>query len=199
MTTTVATDQATICFPEASSRSISTPASASGTSRPSITTFGTWDLPAAPILADITVDGQEIKAVILPTKQSYMFVLNRETGQPVWPIEEVPVERGDVPGEWYSPTQPIPTKPPPVDRVEFGRDDLVDYTPALRAEAEEILSPVQARHALHTTDRGYGRRPAWPAPGPQLHWGRELAGRIPRPRDRRRSTSTRRRSPESSG
>ena len=99
-----------------------------------------WDLPAAPILADITVDGQEIKALIQPTKQSYMFVLNRETGEPVWPIEEVPVERGDVPGEWYSPTQPIPTKPPPVDRVEFGRDDLVDYTPALRAEAEEILS-----------------------------------------------------------
>ncbi len=99
-----------------------------------------WDLPAAPILADITVDGREIKALILPTKQSYMFVLNRETGEPVWPIEEVPVERGDVPGEWYSPTQPIPTKPPPVDRVEFGIDDLVDYTPALRAEAEEIVS-----------------------------------------------------------
>ena len=99
-----------------------------------------WDLPAAPILADITVDGREIKALIQPTKQSYMFVLNRETGEPVWPIEEVPVERGDVPGEWYSPTQPIPTKPPPVDRVEFGIDDLVDYTPALRAEAEEIVS-----------------------------------------------------------
>ena len=99
-----------------------------------------WDLPAAPILADITVDGREIKALIQPTKQSYMFVLDRETGEPVWPIEEVPVERGDVPGEWYSPTQPIPTKPPPVDRVEFGIDDLVDYTPALRAEAEKIVS-----------------------------------------------------------
>ncbi len=99
-----------------------------------------WDLPAAPILADITVDGQEIMAVVLPTKQSYFFVLDRRTGEPVWPIEEVPVEPGDVPGEWYSPTQPIPTKPPPVDRVEFDLDDLVDYTPELRARAEEIVS-----------------------------------------------------------
>ena len=99
-----------------------------------------WDLPAAPILADFTVDGREVKAVVLPTKQSYFFVLHRETGEPVWPIEEVPVEQGDVPGEWYSPTQPIPTKPPPVDRVEWGLDDLVDYTPELRERAETIVS-----------------------------------------------------------
>ena len=99
-----------------------------------------WDLPSAPILTDITVDGRQIKALVQPTKQSYMFVLDRQTGEPVWPIEEVPVERGDVPGEWYSPTQPIPTKPPPVDRVEFGIEDLIDYTPELRAQAEEIVS-----------------------------------------------------------
>jgi len=99
-----------------------------------------WDLPAAPVLADITVEGREIKALVLPTKQSWLFVLDRETGEPVWPIEEVPVEAGDVPGEWYSPTQPIPTKPPPVDRIEFGIDDLVDYTPELRAQAEEIVA-----------------------------------------------------------
>jgi len=99
-----------------------------------------WDLPAAPVLADITVDGREIKALVLPTKQSWLFVLDRETGEPVWPIEEVPVEAGDVPGEWYSPTQPIPTKPPPVDRIEFGIEDLVDYTPELRAQAEEIVA-----------------------------------------------------------
>ena len=98
------------------------------------------DLPSAPVLADITVDGREIKALVLPTKQSWLFVLDRETGEPVWPIEEVPVEAGDVPGEWYSPTQPIPTKPPPVDRIEFGIDDLVDYTPELRAQAEEIVA-----------------------------------------------------------
>ncbi len=99
-----------------------------------------WDLPAAPVLLDITVDGREIKALILPTKQTYMFVLDRVTGEPVWPIDEVPVKAGDVPGEWYSPTQPIPTKPPPVDEVDLSVDHLVDYTPELRAQAEEILS-----------------------------------------------------------
>ena len=99
-----------------------------------------WDLPAAPVLADITVDGRAIKALVLPTKQSWLFVLDRQTGEPVWPIEEVPVEQGDVPGEWYSPTQPIPTKPPAMDRIDFGIDDLIDYTPELRAQAEEIVS-----------------------------------------------------------
>ena len=99
-----------------------------------------WDLPAAPVLLDITVDGRAIKALIQPTKQSYMFVLDRETGEPVWPIPEVPVTQGDVPGEWYSPTQPIPTKPPPVDEIDLGPEDLVDYTPELLVQAEEIFS-----------------------------------------------------------
>ena len=99
-----------------------------------------WDLPAAPILGDITVDGRLIKALMLPTKQSYIFVLDRETGEPVWPIDEVPVEAGDVPGEWYSPTQPIPTKPPAIDRVEFEMADLADYTPELQAQVAEIVS-----------------------------------------------------------
>ncbi len=99
-----------------------------------------WDLPAAPVLLDITVDGRDIEALVLPTKQSYMFVLDRATGEPVWPIDEVPVTQGDVPGEWYSPTQPIPTKPPPVDEIDLGLEDLVDYTPELRAQAEEIYS-----------------------------------------------------------
>ena len=99
-----------------------------------------WDLPAAPVLLDITVDGREIKALIQPTKQSYMFVLDRATGEPVWPIPEVPVTQGDVPGEWYSPTQPIPSRPAPVDEIDLGPEDLVDYTPELRAAAEEIYS-----------------------------------------------------------
>ena len=99
-----------------------------------------WDLPAAPVLLDITVDGREIKALIQPTKQSYMFVLDRVTGAPVWPISEIPVTQGDVPGEWYAPTQPIPTRPPPVDEIDLGVDDLVDYTPQLLAEAQAIYS-----------------------------------------------------------
>ena len=99
-----------------------------------------WDLPAAPVLLDITVDGRAIKALILPTKQSYMFVLDRVTGEPVWPIPEMAVTQGDVPGEWYSPTQPIPSKPPPVDEIDLGVEDLVDYTPELLAQAEAIFS-----------------------------------------------------------
>jgi quinoprotein glucose dehydrogenase len=66
--------------------------------------------------------------------------LNRETGQPIWPIEERPVPKGDVPGEWYAPTQPFPTKPPAFDRQSIGIDDLVEFTPELRAEAVKLVS-----------------------------------------------------------
>ena len=73
---------------------------------------GIWDhdIPCAPMLIDITVDGRPIKAVAQPTKQVFLYVFDRETGEPVWPIEERPVPAGDVPGEWYSPTQPFPTR-----------------------------------------------------------------------------------------
>lgn len=99
-----------------------------------------WDLPAAPILVDITVDGRDIKAVAVPTKQAWIFVFDRETGEPVWPIEERPVAQSEVPGEVLSPTQPFPTKPPAIDRQGIGIDDLIDFTPELRAKAVEIAS-----------------------------------------------------------
>ena len=89
------------------------------------------DIPCAPMLADITVNGRTVKAVAQPTKQAFLYVFNRETGQPIWPIEEKPVEKGDVPGEWYSPTQPFPTKPPAYDRKGVSIDDLIDFTPEL--------------------------------------------------------------------
>ena len=81
---------------------------------------GIWDMdiPCAPILADIVVDGNPIKALAQPTKQGILYVFDRETGKPVWPIVEKPVPQGDVPGEWYSPTQPMPTKPPPYERTD---------------------------------------------------------------------------------
>ena len=102
---------------------------------------GMWDMDisAAPILADITVNGRTIKAVAQPTKQSILYVFDRVTGQPVWPIEERPVEKGDVPGEWYSPTQPFPTKPPAYDRNGISVDDLIDFTPELKAEALDLI------------------------------------------------------------
>ena len=107
---------------------------------------GIWDYdpPAAPILADLVVDGREIPAVALITKQTFTFVFDRRTGEPVWPIEERPVPQTDVPGERTAPTQPFPTKPPPYDRQGTDPDDLIDFTPELRAEAEEILA--QLRH-----------------------------------------------------
>ena len=103
---------------------------------------GIWDhdIPCAPILIDITVDGRPIKAVAQPTKQVFLYVFDRETGEPVWPIEERPVPAGDVPGEWYSPTQPFSTKPPAYDRQGVTVDDLIDFTPELRAEALEVAS-----------------------------------------------------------
>jgi quinoprotein glucose dehydrogenase len=73
-------------------------------------------------------------------KQGWLYVFDRITGQPVWPIEEKPVPQGDVPGEWYSPTQPHPTKPPPYDHQGVTIDNLVDFTPELRAEAIKLLS-----------------------------------------------------------
>jgi len=97
-----------------------------------------YDNPAAPILADITVDGRSIKAVVQVTKQSFAYVLDRVTGQPVWPIEERPVPQSTVPGEKTSPTQPFPTKPPAFDRQGLTVDDLIDFTPELRAQAIEI-------------------------------------------------------------
>lgn len=103
---------------------------------------GIWDMdiPCPPILADIDVDGRTIKALAQPTKQAFLYVFDRETGEPVWPIEERPVPRGDVPGEWYSPTQPHPTRPPAYDRQGLLIDDLIDFTPELRAEAETVVS-----------------------------------------------------------
>jgi quinoprotein glucose dehydrogenase len=98
------------------------------------------DLPSAPILADITVGGNAIKAVAVPTKQGILYVFDRVTGKPVWPIEEKPVEKGEVPGEWYSPTQPIPTKPPAYAKNGTSIDDLIDFTPELRAQAVTIAS-----------------------------------------------------------
>ena len=98
------------------------------------------DIAAAPVLADITVDGKPIKAVLVSSKQAFMYVFDRTNGRPVWPIEERPVPKGDVPGEWYSPTQPFPTKPPAFDVQGVTEDTLIDFTPQLHAEALQQLA-----------------------------------------------------------
>jgi quinoprotein glucose dehydrogenase len=103
---------------------------------------GIWDhdIPCAPILMDLVVDGKPVKAVAQPTKQNWLYVFDRATGKPIWPIEERPVEKGDVPGEWYAPTQPFVTKPPAYERQGVTIDDLIDFTPELRAEAVKLAS-----------------------------------------------------------
>jgi len=103
---------------------------------------GIWDMdiPCAPILADITVDGKKIKAIAQITKQGWVYVFDRTNGQPVWPIEERPVEKGTVPNEWYSPTQPFVTKPPAFDRQGVSPDDVIDFTPELHEEGLKLLS-----------------------------------------------------------
>jgi quinoprotein glucose dehydrogenase len=103
---------------------------------------GVWDydLPAAPNLVDITVDGRPIKAVVQISKQGFAYVFDRVTGEPVWPIEERAVPQSPVVAdERLSPTQPFPTKPAAFDRQGVTVDDLIDFTPALRAEAQAIL------------------------------------------------------------
>jgi quinoprotein glucose dehydrogenase len=103
---------------------------------------GIWDMdiPCAPMLVDITLNGQTVKAVAQPTKQAFLYVFDRITGKPIWPMEERPVEQSTVPGEKTSPTQPFPTKPPAYDLQGFSVDDVVDFTPELKAEAVKVVS-----------------------------------------------------------
>jgi quinoprotein glucose dehydrogenase len=106
-----------------------------------------YDMPAAPLIADIVVDGKPIKAVAQATKQGLLYVFDRVTGKPVWPIEERPVPQTDVPGEKTSPTQPFPTKPPAYSRNGVVESDLIDFTPEIKAQGLEVakryrLGPV---------------------------------------------------------
>ena len=106
---------------------------------------GLWDydIASAPNLVDIVVDGKSIKAIAQVSKTGFTYVFDRITGEPVWPIEEIPVPPSTVPGERAHPTQPIPSKPPPFEQVGINVDDLIDFTPALRQEALEISEKFQ--------------------------------------------------------
>src|SRR5919206_2589343 len=96
-------------------------------------------MPVPPMLFDVVRDGKKIPAVGAMTKNTLLFIFDRVTGEPLYPIEERPVPQGDVPGEWYSPTQPFPTKPPAYARQGISVEDLIDFTPALRAQALQAI------------------------------------------------------------
>jgi quinoprotein glucose dehydrogenase len=114
------------------------------------------------MLIDITVNGRTVKAVAQPTKQGILYTFDRLTGQPIWPIEEQPVPKGDVPGEWYSATQPRPTKPPAYGIAGIPSvDNLIDFTPELRAQAEKVVSkyrigPIFTPIVVSKPDGPYG-------------------------------------------
>jgi quinoprotein glucose dehydrogenase len=124
---------------------------------------GLWDydIPCAPILCDIPVNGKIVKALAQPSKQSFLYVLDRETGKPIWPIHEKPVPKGDLPGEWYSPTQPFPSKPPAYDVQGISENDLIDFTPELRAQAVALtknykMGPLFTPASLWSADGTWG-------------------------------------------
>ncbi len=99
-----------------------------------------WDFPCAPVLVDVEMDGVVRKLIAQPSKQAWLYVLDRETGEPIWPIEEREMPPSDVPGELLARTQPFPTWPAPYDNQGVEIDDLIDFTPELRAEAVERAS-----------------------------------------------------------
>jgi quinoprotein glucose dehydrogenase len=102
---------------------------------------GLWDrdIPCAPILCDIPHNGRIIKALAQPTKQTVLYVLDRVTGKPVWPIPEVKAPRGDVPGEWYAPTQPLPVKPRPYGVTSVNPGTIIDFTPELHDKGLKLI------------------------------------------------------------
>ncbi|GAB5498331.1 MAG: membrane-bound PQQ-dependent dehydrogenase, glucose/quinate/shikimate family [Pseudohongiellaceae bacterium] len=104
-----------------------------------------WDVPAAPVVADLP-NGREI--VMSVTKQAWVYAFDRNTGEPIWPIVERPVPQGDVPSEWYSPTQPFPTRPAAFDRQGFTEDDLIDFTPEIRQLALEAIEGYRLSESL---------------------------------------------------
>jgi quinoprotein glucose dehydrogenase len=127
-----------------------------------------YDTPTAPVLLDVTQNGQVVPIVAQVTKQSFAYVFNRETGEPIWPIEERAVPASLIPGEKLSETQPFPTKPAAYDQQGLAEDDLIDFTPGLRAEMLEILEEYQTgplfNPPLHR-DNELGKKAALWCPG----------------------------------
>jgi quinoprotein glucose dehydrogenase len=159
-----------------------------------------YDMSSAPLVADVTVAGRPRKVVAVPSKQGWLYVFDRVTGEPIWPIEEKPVPKGDVPGEWYAPTQPHPPEKLRYARNVFSLpDDLIDFTPALRAEAIERAKRYRYEPSVYMPPvLGHVNGPLgaivagtatnWPGGGydPELHIVFAPAGNSPRTAERAR-------------
>ena len=126
-----------------------------------------YDTPTAPVLMDVTVDGREVKGLYQATKQVFLYALDRETGEPIWPIEERAVPQSTVPGERLAPTQPFPTRPAPYDLQGRTPEHLIDYTPEIRQRAFELADEAGVWSALFEPIRTMDdpRGPTWMCPG----------------------------------
>ena len=126
-----------------------------------------YDTPTAPILMDVNVDGREIKGLFQATKQNFLYALDRETGEPIWPIEERAVPASNVPGEKLSPTQPFPTRPAPYDVQGRSEDNLIDYTPEIYRLALRVAQDGNLFNDLFDPPRTIHDPlgPAWNCPG----------------------------------
>ena len=129
-----------------------------------------YDTPMAPNLMDVTIDGRPRKIVAQPTKQGWLYVFDRVTGEPIWPIVETPVLQSEVPGEVASPTQPIPTKPAPYAQQGLVEEDLIDYTPAIKEAALKLakrcrMGPYFIPPSLADGTGPSGYTCSWYAPG----------------------------------
>jgi len=127
-----------------------------------------YDTPTAPVLLDVTIDGEEVPIVVQTAKQNFAYTFNRETGEPIWPIEEKEAPVSDVPGEKLAKTQPHPTRPAAYGMQGLTHDDLIDFTPELRAAAIELLKnhkigPLFNPPLHRDNDQGY--RAAYWCPG----------------------------------
>ena len=126
-----------------------------------------YDTPTAPVLMDVTVDGREIKGIFQATKQVWVYALDRETGEPIWPVEERAVPQSTVPGEQLSPTQPFPTRPAPYDLQGRTEEHLIDYTPEVLEAARRVATDNNLFNPMFnpptTIDDPAG--PAWNCPG----------------------------------
>ncbi len=117
-----------------------------------------YDAPATPTLVDVVHNGQRIPAVIQSGKTGLVFILDRRNGKPIYPVEERPVPKGDVPGEWYSPTQPFPVKPPPVTRLSITRDEIAKVTPEQQKFCEALFDAEGGAHnndAMKALQQGF--------------------------------------------
>jgi glucose dehydrogenase len=124
-----------------------------------------YDTPTAPILMDVTVDGRVIRGIFQATKQGWLYALNRETGEPIWPIEDRPVPQSRVPGERLAATQPFPTKPAPFELQGRTPEHLIDYTPELRQMAYRVAEENNLFNPIFNPPTTNREAPAWNCPG----------------------------------